>query len=297
MGVWLKKIGPRMGICDRPGMAIFWNTPPEFSVRIGLQKTLADKARDAEGKDVDGRAGDDLVDTETDGQDGEEHAEDTACDDGSPQAKPKTAGDAREDDRNHRPGQHHALDGDVDHPRSFAHDAAHSAKRDGRRGGDGKREDAQQVDRLIAHGPDQESRNEDQRHNAQHQDNAFEAPRDLVEPQETGDHCQHDQCGACRYHQVRHLDDLFLGRWVELKRALHARRAVHHEENKDGYSHDQEKHAVGNRLASLSASSIGANGNGGGGCCGHIELPRQLVQMGSPNYVPSTWKSRSAIDN
>ena len=38
--------------------------------------------------------GDDLVNSETDGQDGEERAKDTARDDGSPQGRPKTAGDA-----------------------------------------------------------------------------------------------------------------------------------------------------------------------------------------------------------
>ena len=100
---------------------------------FGAQAYLIEVARQPQGQDIDHRAADDLVNLEGDGHEGQQQAHHRA--DGHPgqHGQEQIAG-PHIDQKAQEGGQEHlALNADVDHPRSLAHQAAHGAQHQGHR--------------------------------------------------------------------------------------------------------------------------------------------------------------------
>src|SRR5437763_5883221 len=109
----------------------------------GARLELAvDEAGHAEGEEVDGRAGHDLVGVQLDGEDAEDRRHRRGAGDPAEEADRDAVRALRGQHRGHRGGQHHPFDAEVDDPAALHDRLAEDREEQRRRGGDGDQDHA-----------------------------------------------------------------------------------------------------------------------------------------------------------
>ena len=124
---------------DRHGQA------RQLRCRAGPRQSFAEDPGEARAEEREGEPGHDLFGAEVDGEHAVEQAQDTTGDHRDHERDPRVA--RRHDGREprHRPDQHHSLDAEVQHARSFGEDLADRGEQQDRAGSDAGRQDQLEV--------------------------------------------------------------------------------------------------------------------------------------------------------
>ncbi len=147
-----------------------------IQILVRLHKLGRDIRSHPGSKDIDCRTGDDLVGLIFDRKDTMHQSQQRPRKHSRQQTDPQVVGDAANQRADHGAHQHHAFDGNVDHPGTLAQNARHSAKCQRDRFRKRGIEQTAQVERFASRSPGQKGKNEQTCHNAQHQVGPFLEP-------------------------------------------------------------------------------------------------------------------------